>query len=101
MLTKNGVPVYLKDIADVIDSTEDIRSVLRINGRPGVRMQVTKQSGTNTVQIAEGVRAEMERINREVPGVKISHARRQREVHRALDQRRAGARDDRLGAGRS
>jgi len=72
VLTKNGVPVYLKDIADVSDSTEDIRSVLRINGRPGVRMQVTKQSGTNTVQIAEGVRAEMERINREVPGVKIS-----------------------------
>jgi HAE1 family hydrophobic/amphiphilic exporter-1 len=72
VLTKNGVPVYLKDIADVRDSTEDVRSVLRINGRPGVRMQVTKQSGTNTVQIAQGVRAEMERINREVPGVKIS-----------------------------
>src|SRR5215217_2122647 len=72
VLTKNGVPVYLKDIADVTDSTEDVRSVLRINGRPGVRMQVTKQSGTNTVQIAEGVRAEMERINREVPGVKLS-----------------------------
>src|SRR6187401_654174 len=72
VLTKAGVPVYLKDIADVSDSTEDIRSVLRINGRSGVRMQVTKQSGTNTVQIAEGVRAEMERINREVPGVKIS-----------------------------
>jgi HAE1 family hydrophobic/amphiphilic exporter-1 len=72
VLTKNGVPVYLKDIADVTDSTEDVRSVLRINGRPGVRMQVTKQSGTNTVQIAEGVRAEMERINHEVPGVRIS-----------------------------
>ena len=72
VLTKNGVPVYLKDIADVSDSTEDIRSVLRINGRPGVRLSVTKQSGTNTVQIAQGVRAEMERINREVPGVKLS-----------------------------
>ncbi len=72
VLTKAGVPVYLKDIADVEDSTEDIRSVLRINGRPGVRMQVTKQSGTNTVQIAEGVRAELERINREVPGVRMA-----------------------------
>src|SRR5262245_52062972 len=70
--TKAGVPVYLKDIAEVRDSTEDNRSVLRINGRPGVRMSVTKQSGTNTVQIAQGVRAEIERINREVPGVKLS-----------------------------
>ncbi len=70
--TKTGVPVYLRDIAEVKDSTEDIRSVLRINGRPGVRMNVQKQSGTNTVQIAQLVRAEIERINREVPGVKLT-----------------------------
>ena len=72
VLTKTGVPVYLKDIAEVTDSTEDIRSVLRINGKPGVRLQVTKQSGTNTVEIARDVRAEIERINREVPGVKLT-----------------------------
>ncbi|MQA28312.1 MAG: MMPL family transporter [Luteitalea sp.] len=72
VLTKGGVPVYMRDIADVVDSTEDNRSVLRINGRQGVRLQITKQSGTNTVRIAEGVRAEMERINREVPGIKLS-----------------------------
>ncbi len=72
VLAKNGVPVYVRDIADVKDSTEDIRSVLRINGRPGVRLQVTKQSGTNTVEIARGVRAELEKINREVPGIKMS-----------------------------
>lgn len=70
--TKTGVPVYMKDIADVVDSTEDNRSILRINGKPGVRMQVTKQSGTNTVDIARGVRAEIERINREVPGVRLT-----------------------------
>jgi HAE1 family hydrophobic/amphiphilic exporter-1 len=72
MLTKAGIPVYLRDIAEVRDTTEDIRSILRINGRPGVRLQVTKQSGTNTVQVAEGVRAEMERVNREVPGVRLT-----------------------------
>ncbi len=72
VLTKAGVPIYLKDIADVTDSTEDNLSVLRINGRPGVRMQVTKQSGTNTVQVAQGVRNEIDRINREVPGVHLT-----------------------------
>src|SRR6185295_9483000 len=64
-------PVYLKDIAEVKDSTEDARSILRINGKPGVRMQITKQSGTNTVQIAQLVRQEIERTNREVPGVRL------------------------------
>ena len=72
IMTRDGVPVYLKDIADVSDSTEDRRSVTRINGRPGIRMRVTKQSGKNTVQVAEGVRAEIERINREVPTVRLA-----------------------------
>jgi hydrophobic/amphiphilic exporter-1 (mainly G- bacteria), HAE1 family len=72
VLTKDGIPVYLKDIAAVVDSTEDRRSLLRVNGRPAVRMRVTKQSGSNTVQIADNVRAEVERINREVPGVTLS-----------------------------
>jgi HAE1 family hydrophobic/amphiphilic exporter-1 len=72
VMTQNGVPVYLRDIADVRDTTEDRRQFTRINGNPGIRMRVTKQSGTNTVQIAEGVRAEIERINREVPGVNLS-----------------------------
>ena len=61
----------MRDIADVTDATEDRRSFMRINGRPGVRMRVQKQSGENTVAIAEGVKAEIERINREVAGVKI------------------------------
>ena len=52
--TKGGVPVYLRDIAEVKDTTEDLRSFQRINGKPGVRMQVTKQSGKNTVAIADG-----------------------------------------------
>ncbi len=72
ILTRGGVPVYLKDIADVTDATEDRRSVTRINGRPGIRMRVTKQSGKNTVQVAQEVKAEVARINREVPSVRLA-----------------------------
>ena len=68
---KDGIPVYLKDIADVSDSTEDVRQIQRINGQPGIRLQVQKQSGGNTVQVAQGVRQEIERVNREVPGVRL------------------------------
>jgi HAE1 family hydrophobic/amphiphilic exporter-1 len=71
VMTRNGVPVYMRDIADVRDTTEDRRSFMRIDGVNGIRMQVTKQSGTNTVQIAEGVKREIERINNEVDGVKL------------------------------
>src|SRR4029450_11661458 len=70
--TKSGVPVYLRDIANVTDTTEDLRSFTRINGKPGVRLQISKQSGKNTVAIAEAVRAEIERTNREVPTVHLT-----------------------------
>jgi HAE1 family hydrophobic/amphiphilic exporter-1 len=72
VMTQGGVPVYMRDIADVRDATEDFRSFTRINGRPGVRLRITKQSGTNTVQIAEGVRDEIARINQQMAGVQLS-----------------------------
>ncbi|MEO5895412.1 MAG: efflux RND transporter permease subunit [Vicinamibacterales bacterium] len=72
VMTRAGVPVYLRDIAEVSDATEDFRSFTRINGKPGVRLNITKQSGQNTVQIADAVRAEAAKINREVPGVNLT-----------------------------
>lgn len=72
VFTRSGVPIYLRDIADVQDTTEDVRSFLRINGKPGVRMRVTKQSGKNTVAIAAAVRSQVETINREVDGVHLT-----------------------------
>src|SRR5687767_13395553 len=71
VMTREGVPVYMRDIADVKDATEQRRSFMRINGRPGVQIQIQKQSGKNTVAVAQGVHAEVERINREVPGIRI------------------------------
>ncbi len=72
VVSKGGVPVYLKDIAEVKDATEDLRSFTRINGKAGIRMRVTKQSGQNTVAIAKLVHAEVERVNREVPNVRLT-----------------------------
>jgi HAE1 family hydrophobic/amphiphilic exporter-1 len=72
VFTRGAVPVYLKDIAEVYDGTEDRRNVTRINGKPGVRMRVQKQSGKNTVLVAQAVKREIERINLEVPGVRLA-----------------------------
>jgi len=72
VMTRQGVPVYLRDIAEVKDTTEQRRSFMRINGRPGVQLQVQKQSGKNTVEVAHKVKEEVERVNREVPGIKMT-----------------------------
>ncbi len=72
VLTRDGVPVYMRDIAEVRDGTEDFRQFTRVNGQPGVQMRITKQSGENTVAISEAVHREVSRINREVPGVQLT-----------------------------
>jgi HAE1 family hydrophobic/amphiphilic exporter-1 len=71
VMTRQGVPVYLRDIAEVLDTTEERRSFMRINGKPGVQIQIQKQSGKNTVAVAQLVRAEVERVNREMPGIRM------------------------------
>jgi hydrophobic/amphiphilic exporter-1 (mainly G- bacteria), HAE1 family len=72
LMTRGGVPIYVRDVAEVVDTTEDVRSLLRINGRPGVRLSVQKQSGTNTVQVADNIKAEIDRINAEMPNIKLN-----------------------------
>ena len=84
--TTNGVPIYLRDIATIYDGTEDFRNFTRINGQPGVRMRVTKQSGKNTVDIADDVKAEIERINASVKGMRLSVLDDQSVfIHRSID----------------
>ena len=64
-------------------------------------MRVTKQSGKNTVEIAAACSAEIERINREVPSVRLAVLDDQSKFIERVDQQRAGARDDRRHAGRA
>ncbi len=57
----------LKDIANVYDTLKDRSTIERINSGKGVRLLVMKQSGTNTVKIAEKVKKELERIKKTLP----------------------------------
>ena len=68
---REGVPIQLKEVANVEDSWERITRIVRVNGQPGVRMAVNKQSGANTVEVAKGVKREIERINQDIPQIQI------------------------------
>ena len=70
--TRNGVPVYLRDIATVEDSHEDIRYYVTVNGRSAVNMLVYKQSGANTVKVSDAVWKEVERIHRDYPNIHVT-----------------------------
>ncbi|HUO85209.1 MAG TPA: efflux RND transporter permease subunit [Thermoanaerobaculia bacterium] len=69
---REGTPIYLRDIADVKEGVEEITEITRINGRPGIRIAINKQSGANTVEVAEAVLAEVDRINQDSREVEVS-----------------------------
>jgi HAE1 family hydrophobic/amphiphilic exporter-1 len=69
---RQGRPIYIGDVAEVVDTNQEIRSITRINGNTGVQMGIVKQSGSNTVEVARGVRDEINRINRDLPQVQIN-----------------------------
>ena len=68
---RNGVPVYMRDIATVEDGHEDVRYIVSADGKPAVRLFVYKQSGANTVNVSAGVHKEMARLHEDYPTVSI------------------------------
>ena len=59
---QNGHTVMLSDVAEIKDTLEELTMDERINGRPGVRILVQKQTGANSVQIVEDVQAKLVEI---------------------------------------
>ena len=68
---REGTPIQIKDVAEVKDSWEEVRQLVRINGKPGVRISISKQSGANTVKVAEACWTEIERINQDIPQIQL------------------------------
>jgi hydrophobic/amphiphilic exporter-1 (mainly G- bacteria), HAE1 family len=61
----DGKPIRVKDVAEVKDGYEDVGRIVQIDGLPMIRLGIRKQSGANTVEVAEKARALMQQINEE------------------------------------
>ncbi|AMV31091.1 Multidrug resistance protein MdtC [Pirellula sp. SH-Sr6A] len=59
--TIDGVPIRLKDLGTVEDSTKEVRTIARLDGVPTVTLSVQRQSGENTVNVIAGVKERLER----------------------------------------
>ncbi|MCB1163691.1 MAG: efflux RND transporter permease subunit [Candidatus Krumholzibacteriia bacterium] len=63
--TVDGQPIRVRDVAEVVDGYADLNRMVKVDGLSMVRMGVRKQSGANTVAVAEAARKVMDQINRE------------------------------------
>jgi HAE1 family hydrophobic/amphiphilic exporter-1 len=64
---RNGAPVRLRDIGQVLDDVQDNKTAGWFNGTRAIVLAVQRQPGTNTVAVADGVRAIMGRLQAQLP----------------------------------
>jgi len=64
---RDGSPVRLQDIADVVDSVQNDKSANWYSGTRGIVLAVQRQPGTNTVQVATDVKAMVARLAPQLP----------------------------------
>ena len=60
-------PIRVRDVASVQDTTQDARTGAFFDGQRTLVMDVRRQSGQNTVQVVEAVRAKLDQLRRALP----------------------------------
>jgi len=69
-----GSPVYLGDVASVSDEFKTRRAISRVNRRECISLVIRRQSGTNTVKVADSVKELMKKVQREFADLDIAIA---------------------------
>ncbi|HEY7307044.1 MAG TPA: multidrug efflux RND transporter permease subunit [Bryobacteraceae bacterium] len=64
---RNGAPVRLQDLGQVIDSVEDTRNDAVDNGKPAVIMMVTRQPEANIMDTVDRIRDEIPQLQASIP----------------------------------
>ena len=66
--TRNGAPVYLRDVADVQDSVETTKAFAMFQGERSITLAVFRQPDANTVKVVDAVKALLPRFQAQMPG---------------------------------
>ncbi len=70
---KNGVPVYIKDVAHVVYGFEDETTRSRLNLQPAVSLTVEKRTGANIIEVVDTVKLGLQRLQDRLPeGVQVT-----------------------------
>jgi HAE1 family hydrophobic/amphiphilic exporter-1 len=64
---RDGAAVRLRDLGRVVDSVQDTKRASWFNGQRAVVLAIQRQPGTNTVAVAERVKAEVETLRPQIP----------------------------------
>jgi HAE1 family hydrophobic/amphiphilic exporter-1 len=65
--TINGQPVRVRDLGSAEDGTKEQRSIARLDGVPTVSLEILRQSGANTVEVINGAKEALARVQAQLP----------------------------------
>ena len=65
--TRDGRPVYLRDVANVTRGYKDREAITRVNGKESIELAVYKEGDANTVALANGVRTRIKELEKSLP----------------------------------
>ena len=64
---RNGAPVLISNLGEVVDSVEDLRNAGRVNGKPSILISVTKQPDANIIETVDNIRAMLPQLKASIP----------------------------------
>ncbi len=64
---QGGGPVYLTQVADVIDGEKEETSFARVNGRPSITIDIQKAQDANIIETGNNVKAAVESLKKRLP----------------------------------
>lgn len=63
----NGSPVRLSDVANVVDSVQDVRNAGMSDGKPAILLVVSREPGANIIATVNRIRAELPALRASIP----------------------------------
>jgi HAE1 family hydrophobic/amphiphilic exporter-1 len=85
---QGGGPVYLSQVAEVIDGEKEPDSISRINGRPSITIDLQKAQDANVIEVGRNVRAALQTLRSRLPSdveVRVVYSQAD-EVQASVDQ---------------
>ena len=64
---RNGLPIRLKDVADVQESYESVKTLAAFNGERSIALAILRQPTANSVQVVDSVRAMVPQFEKQMP----------------------------------
>ncbi len=84
---RDGAPVRLRNVAEVIDSVEDTRTLGLVNGQPAVVAIISRQPNANIIETVDAIKAELPELRAELPGIDLTIASdRTRTIRASLNE---------------